>query len=324
MHNGFAPIMMQTLSKYGVDYILGLNVASNSAQAGATFAVFLKTKNKAFKSLAGVAALNAILGITEPALFGVTSRLKKPLIAVSIGGGVGGAIAAFFKVQSLGIATGPIIGIPLFIGPTFIYFVISCTVACILGFVIAYVIGFEDIPEKASASAPSPVIEDANATEAVQSENIASPVEGKVIALGDVNDAVFAGKIVGDGLAVEPTIGKVLAPFDGVVLAAPETKHAIGLRSRSGAELLIHVGLDTVQLNGEGYTSHVHEGDTVAKGDLLLEFDIDAIKNAGYEITTPIVVTNMAAYQSVGATPERAVKAGDALLTLTAKQEVLV
>ncbi|NLC97334.1 MAG: PTS transporter subunit EIIC [Erysipelotrichaceae bacterium] len=147
MHNGFAPIMIQTLSTYGVDYIMGLNTSSNSAQAGATFAVFLKTKNIEFKSLSGMAAFNAILGITEPALYGVTSRLKKPLLAVSLGGAVGGMISGFFRVEALGMATGPIIGIPLFIGPTFKYFVLASIVSFIVGFVATIVIGFDDIPE---------------------------------------------------------------------------------------------------------------------------------------------------------------------------------
>lgn len=319
MHNGFSPIMIQTLSTYGVDYILGLNCASNSAQAGATFAVFLKTKNKEFKSVAGVAALNAILGITEPALFGVTSRLKKPLIAVSIGGAVGGAIAGFFRVESLGMATGPIIGIPLFIGPTFIYFVISCTVSCILGFILTNIIGFEDIPEKVSASTTTVSAEEPIVTSIVADETIASPLEGNIIPIENVKDNVFAEKVMGDGIAIEPTIGKVVAPFDGIIEVAFETKHAIGLKSYDGCELLIHVGLDTVELNGSGFTSYIHKGDTVSKGDLLLEFDINAIKKAGYDVTTPIIVTNTPMYKEIVKSNQKGTKTGKDLLTLTTK-----
>lgn len=314
MHNGFSPIMMQTLAKYGVDYIMGLNVASNSAQAGATFAVFLKTKNKEFKSVAGVAALNAILGITEPALFGVTSRLKKPLIAVSIGGAVGGAIAGFFKVEALGIATGPIIGIPLFIGPTFIYFVFSCTVAFIVAFIATNIIGFEDISENNTAI----VIEEPIVTAIVANEEVTSPLEGKIVPIEEVKDNVFAEKIMGDGIAIEPSIGRVVAPFDGVIEVAFKTKHAIGLKSFDGCELLIHVGLDTVELNGKGYTSHIKKGDTVSKGDLLLEFDIDAIKQAGYDIVTPIIITNTTMYQTIEKLSLNETKIGEQLLKLTA------
>lgn len=150
IHNGFTPIMMQSLSTYGVDYLMGLNVPANSAQAGATFAVFLKTKNKDFKSMAGSCAFSAILGITEPALYGITSKLRRPLIAVVIGGAVGGAIAGFFHVTATGIATGPIIGIPLFLTETFPYFVISCAASFVVAFVATMLIGFEDIPESAN------------------------------------------------------------------------------------------------------------------------------------------------------------------------------
>ncbi|EHJ57056.1 hypothetical protein HMPREF9318_01895 [Streptococcus urinalis FB127-CNA-2] len=148
MHVGFTPVMVQNLSQYGVDYLMALFVASNAAQAGATFAVFTKTKNKEFKATAGTAAFNAFLGITEPALFGVTSRLKRPLIAVAIGGAVGGVIAGAFRVEALGMGTGPIAGLPLFFGKTFIYYIISWVVALVIGFVLTYVIGFDDIPEK--------------------------------------------------------------------------------------------------------------------------------------------------------------------------------
>lgn len=147
IHNGFTPVMMQCLATYGVDYLMGLNVTSNSAQAGATFAVFLKTKNKEFKSMAGSCAFSAFLGITEPALFGVTSKLRRPLVAVGIGGAVGGAIAGFFRVSATGIATGPIIGIPLFLTDTFAYFVISCVVSFVVAFVATMILGFEDVPE---------------------------------------------------------------------------------------------------------------------------------------------------------------------------------
>lgn len=147
IHNGFTPIMIQSLATYGVDYLMGLNVTANSAQAGATFAVFLKTKNKDFKATAGSCAFSAILGITEPALYGVTSKLRRPLVAVSIGGAVGGAIAGFFHVTATGMGTGPIIGIPLFLTETFPYFVISCAVSFVVAFAATMVIGFEDVPE---------------------------------------------------------------------------------------------------------------------------------------------------------------------------------
>lgn len=317
MHVGFTPVMVQSLSKFGVDYMMALFVASNSAQAGATFAVYRKTKNKDFKALAGTAALNAVIGITEPALFGVTTKLKKPLIAVSIGGAIGGAIAGAFHVQASGMGTGPIAGIPLFLGPTFLYFVISNIVAFVVAFALTLVIGFEDIPEE-STSLSRADIDEKVVTTIIADQNIISPLSGKTVRLEDVQDAVFAEKMMGDGLAILPVEGKVVAPFDGVVEVAFETKHAIGLKSYDGCELLIHVGLDTVELNGKGFTSHVKKGDSVSAGDLLLEFDLESIQKAGYDTTTPIVVTNSALYESILQTEGKKVRVGDPILALKA------
>lgn len=317
MHVGFTPVMVQSLSKFGVDYMMALFVASNSAQAGATFAVYRKTKNKDFKALAGTAALNAVIGITEPALFGVTTKLKKPLIAVSIGGAIGGAIAGAFHVQASGMGTGPIAGIPLFLGPTFLYFVISSIVAFVVAFALTLVIGFEDIPEE-STSLSRADIDEKVVTTIIADQNIISPLSGKTVRLEDVQDAVFAEKMMGDGLAILPVEGKVVAPFDGVVEVAFETKHAIGLKSYDGCELLIHVGLDTVELNGKGFTSHVKKGDSVSAGDLLLEFDLESIQKAGYDTTTPIVVTNSALYESILQTEGKKVRVGDPILALKA------
>ena len=317
MHVGFTPVMVQSLSKFGVDYMMALFVASNSAQAGATFAVYRKTKNKDFKALAGTAALNAVIGITEPALFGVTTKLKKPLIAVSIGGAIGGAIAGAFHVQASGMGTGPIAGIPLFLGPTFLYFVISSIVAFVVAFALTLVIGFEDIPEESTSLSRADTHEKV-VTTIIADQNIISPLSGKTVRLEDVQDAVFAEKMMGDGLAILPVEGKVVAPFDGVVEVAFETKHAIGLKSYDGCELLIHVGLDTVELNGKGFTSHVKKGDSVSAGDLLLEFDLESIQKAGYDTTTPIVVTNSALYESILQTEGKKVRVGDPILALKA------
>ena len=155
-------------------------------------------------------------------------------------------------------------------------------------------------------------------TTIIADQNIISPLSGKTVRLEDVQDAVFAEKMMGDGLAILPVEGKVVAPFDGVVEVAFETKHAIGLKSYDGCELLIHVGLDTVELNGKGFTSHVKKGDSVSAGDLLLEFDLESIQKAGYDTTTPIVVTNSALYESILQTEGKKVRVGDPILALKA------
>ncbi|UUX33250.1 beta-glucoside-specific PTS transporter subunit IIABC [Fundicoccus culcitae] len=321
MHVGFAPVMLQSLTTYGVDYIMGLNVASNSAQAGATTAVYLRTKNRDFKAVAGAAALNAIIGITEPALFGVTSKLKKPLIAVSIGGAVGGAIAGYFRVEALGIGTGPIAGVPLFIGPTFIYFIISCVVAYIISFVLTLVIGFEDIPAAATQSVEEVVVSNPETIDELKTTSLLSPLSGEVKKLEEVDDHVFSTKMMGDGVAIIPNIGKVFSPVNGTIVTAFTTGHAVGIKSNDGAEVLIHVGLDTVELEGKPFTMLAKEGDLVHTGDLLVEFDIQAIKDAGYNTITPIVITNSNQYDQIEQLKYGTVREGEAILTLEKKKE---
>lgn len=315
MHNGLGPIMLQTISKYGVDYILALQVASNSAQAGSAWAVFFRTKNKEFKQLVQAAAFSATLGITEPALFGVHLKLKKTLAPVAIGGAVGGAIAAYFKVSSLGVATGPLIGIPLFIGETFVWYVVSFMAAFIVAFILTNIMGFEDVPVE-ELTAP---IQTSEMVDISLDQEVFSPLSGEVIQLENVNDKVFSQKMMGDGIAIKPNAGKVVAPFDGVVEVAFETKHAIGLKSYDGCELLIHVGLDTVELDGAGYTMHVKKGDAVSTGDLMLEFDIEAIQTAGYDTTTLVIITNTAQYEAIEKTTNKQEIIGDQLMKLIAK-----
>ena len=314
IHNGFTPVMVQSIATYGVEYLMGLNVASNSAQAGATFAVFLKTKNKDFKSMSGTAALNAILGITEPALYGVTAKLKRPLIGVCIGGAVGGAIAGFFHVTATGMATGPIIGIPLFITGTFIYFVISCAIAFVVAFVFVMITGFEDIKEEEYEEE----IGDLAAAAAVPAgeTEIASPMTGTVVKMEDVKDNVFASKMMGDGIAVLPSEGKVFAPFDGEINVTFPTGHAVGIHGKDGCDVLIHVGIDTVKLEGKGFRYHIQNGDKVKKGDLLLEFDIPLIKEAGYDVTMPVIIVNTDSYKEITKTEAQTVQNGDDLLTV--------
>lgn len=316
IHNGFTPVMVQSIATYGKEYLMGLNVSSNSAQAGATFAVFLKTKNRNFKQLAGSSAFSAILGITEPALYGVTAKLKKPLIAVCIGGGVGGAIAGFFHVSATGMGTGPIIGIPLFFTDTFIYFVISCVVSFVVAFVLVHIIGFEDIPEEQEEEEEETEHRTVEVKRA--EEDIFCPVEGTIVPLENVKDEVFASKMMGDGIAIEPSAGKVYAPFAGEVAALFPTGHAVGIRSTNGCEILIHVGLNTVELEGAPFQIKVKQGDKVTKGQILLEFDMEAIKTAGYDLITPVIVSNTPDYAEIIKTDNKIGAVGQKLMTVKA------
>lgn len=318
IHNGFTPVMVQSLSTYGVEYLMGLNVASNSAQSGATLAVSLKTKNKDFKSLAGTAALNAIIGITEPALYGITSKLKRPLIAVMIGGAVGGGIAGYFHVTATGMGTGPLAGLPLFLTGTFVYYVISCVISFIIAFALTFLIGFEDVSDNEYADNDNQIVirNDASITDKSAEEEIAAPIQGKVIDIEQVQDAVFSRKTLGDGMAIVPSEGKVYAPFDGTVSATVESRHAIGLSSVNGCNVLIHVGLNTVELNGEGFTYHVSMGNQVKKGDLLMEFDIKRLTGKGYTLTTPVIVNNAYDYSILNKTKSTEIEPGEILIYL--------
>ena len=317
MHVGFTPVIVQNLSQYGVDYLMALFVASNAAQAGATFAVFMKTRNKDFKATSGTAAFNAFLGITEPALFGVTSRLKRPLIAVAVGGAVGGAIAGFFRVEALGMGTGPIAGLPLFFGKTFVYYMISWIVALVIAFALTYILGFDDSPEKDGVVNNDIAEGEKIVTQVLANQTITAPLSGQIIALSELPDAVFASGAMGQGAGILPNEGKVFAPCDGSVELVFDTKHAIGLKSLDGAEILIHVGMNTVELNGAPFTAYVTAGQVIKRGDLLLEFDIPAIQAAGKEIITPVIVTNSADFTSVKVEGADSLVAGQDFLDLT-------
>ncbi|WP_296875217.1 beta-glucoside-specific PTS transporter subunit IIABC [Thomasclavelia sp.] len=316
IHNGFTPVMVQSISSYGVEYLMGLNVSSNSAQAGATFAVFLKTKNKDFKSLAGTAALNAILGITEPALYGITTKLKRPLIGVCIGGAVGGAIAGLFHVTATGMGTGPIIGIPLFLTDTFIWFVVSCSVAFIVAFIWVMITGFEDVPSDEYDEQFDNSLNNSNYLP--ESIEVCSATDGKLITMEQIPDNVFSKGMMGQCFAIIPQAGKIYAPASGTISAVFPTNHAIGITSDDGLELLIHIGIDTVNMEGKGFDGKVKQGQRVNKGDLLVDVDVDLemVKKAGYPDMVIHVVCNSNDFSQFNLVDTSDIKTGQPVLTL--------
>lgn len=287
MHHAFDPIMFANFAGPGFDGLfLPMMLATNFALGSACLAVGLKTKDKNLKSIAFSSGISAsIAGITEPGLFGVLLRLKRPLFGAMIGSGVAGLLVGIFNVKSYALASPGLIAMISFISPdkssNFINATIVAAVATVISFIATLVIGFEDFKK-----------EEKNDT-LVKDKNILSPIKGKIIPIEEVNDATFAKKIIGDGIAIIPEEGKVYSPVDGTIQVMFKTGHAIGLLSDNGDEILIHVGLDTVKLDGEGFSPKVKDGDHVNAGDLLLEFDLSFLKNQGYDITTPIVITNM-------------------------------
>ena len=305
MHWAFVPACLMSLANPGYDVLLlPAMLASNIAQSGATFGVAVKTKDKNIREMAIPAGISALLaGVTEPAMYGITLKLKRPMIAACIASGIGGLMAGFMSLKAYAFATPCLTAIVQFVSPEGGKNIICAIAVLIESFVVAFVLsiimtknetnGLEEIEQNED-------MKTAEVSEGLTGEmQISVPIKGEVIALSEVKDPTFAAGILGEGLAVVPEEGKVYAPFDGVCENIFDTLHAMGLKSDNGVELLIHVGLETVQLNGEPFTAHIQDGKHFQKGDLLLEFDIDAIKKAGCEIQTPVIVTNADEFDSI-------------------------
>ncbi|ECJ9746516.1 PTS beta-glucoside transporter subunit IIBCA [Listeria monocytogenes] len=296
LHWAFIPIFINNISVLGYDPINAMLYCTVFAQTGAVMAVMLKTRNQELRSLSITATISGFLGITEPAIYGVNLPYKKPFIMACVGSAFGGAIAGMSAAKMFGgFASGGIFGIPMFINPDgigwdFWGFLISLVVAFSVALILTYFFGFKDKVEEV-------VIQ--TGEKATLDETIYSPLQGELIALDDVKDEVFSAGIMGAGVAILPASGEIRAPFDGTVLSVFQTKHAIGLISKQGVELLIHVGLDTVNLNGQFFDIEVSESEEIKKGDLLGTFELDTIKKAGYDVTTPIIVTNSATLADV-------------------------
>lgn len=294
VHWGITPVTVGNYANLGYDTFTGLQASAVFSQAGATFGVFLKTKNKDMKGVSASAAITGLFGITEPAIYGVNLRLKKPMICGCIAGAVGGAIGGAFHAVSWsynmpGIATLPAYFKVGHLTP-FIGLVISIVVAFVLGAVLTYIVGFED-----EADDETKEIETSNETTETNGEatsEFVAPVTGNVIPVNQVKDEAFASEAMGKGVGIEPENGKVYAPFDGNVDAVFPTGHLVGLSDGNGAEVLIHIGVDTVKLEGKGFTTHIVQGDKVKKGDLLVEFDVELLKKEGYDTTVMFITTD--------------------------------
>lgn len=316
LHWGFAPIVFNNIAEYGRDTLFTITGPNNMAQAGATLGVFLKTKNKELKSLSGSAALSAVLaGITEPAIYGITLKYKKPFFIGAFFSGIAGAIVAASGAGAPTLLTTSILTLPGYIGKGFAGFCIACAIAYFGSAIVTYLFGFQDsmLPENDNNTA----VKGAKEKSSVRGEaEMTAPVNGKVILLSEVRDEAFASEALGKGIAIIPQDGRICAPCDGVVSALFPTGHAIGITSAKGAEVLIHVGMDTVRLNGAGFTSHVSEGQMVKAGDLLIEADLETIQKAGYDTTTPIIITNTEDFAEVETAGVGLVKAGVPVIKL--------
>ncbi len=316
IHHMYTVIDLGQISKFGMTYWLPLASAANVAQGSAALAVALKTKNKKLKSM----ALRAFMGITEPAIFGVNMRFFKPFVAASIGGGCGALYASIVGLGATGTGVTGIFGILLHLHRPMQY-IITLAIAIGVSFVLTWIIWKEETEKKEQKENNQNTQTGQNEqTEQNQttSENkiVYSPIKGKVIPLNTVKDETFAGEYLGKGVAIQPEQGRVVAPFDGKITVVMDTKHAVGITSNNGIEVLIHVGMDTVQLNGKYYQTHVKVDDEVKKGDLLLTFEKENIIAEGYEITTPVVITNTADFKQINVLTNKQSEEGDEVITL--------
>lgn len=296
MHYGLIPIGINLLATTGFDTVAGPGMmVSNIAQGGASLAVAFRCKNTEIKSLAASAGISAVCGITEPAMYGISLRFKKPLIAAMIGGGATGLFIGIMGVGRYAQVSPGLFALPSFLGEkgisNLIYAIIGCAIAFIVSFIISFILGIDEPKEDVKLNEQKEI--------KLDDEEIFAPLKGQVISLDKVNDSVFSSGSLGKGMAIIPSEGKIYAPADGTISAFFETGHAIGVTSKHGAEILIHVGIDTVNLKGKYFYPKVKQNEQVKKGELLLEFDLNKMKEEGYDCTTMIIVTNSQQYTSV-------------------------
>ncbi len=319
VHWGITPVTVGNYASLGYDTFTGLQASAVFSQAGAALGVFFKTKDKDMKGVSLSAAITGLFGITEPAIYGVNLRLKKPMICGCIAGAAGGAVGGAFNAVSWGYNMPGIATIPAYFKAghmtQFIGLLLSIVVAFVLGMILTIIVGFKEETsmeqsdtEKLDAAETDTVKSGTVRSDTVKSDTavqgsvrLASPVKGKVIPVTQVKDEVFASEAMGKGVGIIPKEGTIYAPFDGCADVVFPTGHAIGMTGDNGTEVLIHIGLDTVQLDGKGFKTHVSQGAHVKKGDLLIEFDPELIAGEGYDTTVIYIVTNMDAVGTVTA-----------------------
>lgn len=332
IHQMYTAIDIGQIAQYGVTYWLPLASAANIAQGAAALAVAVKSKDKKIKSLALPSSLSAFMGITEPAIFGVNLRFFKPFIAGCIGGGCGALYASIVHLGAKGTGVTGIFGILLCLEQP-VQYLIEMIIAVGVAFVISFLLYKDQKPEvraaaadgrSASAASETAAIESsetedaaATAAEPVKDETLNSPVNGRIVPLSEVNDETFASEMLGTTVAVEPSDGRIAAPCDAEVLNVFDTGHAICLTTKSGGELLIHVGVDTVKMEGKGFTKKVADGDKVHAGDVLIEADLDAIREAGYPATTMVILTNADQFSKVEKAEPGEVGTGSRIMDLS-------
>ena len=313
-HRALLPIGLNDVAMTGTNTLMCFAGSANFAQAGAALGVMFKTKSKELKQVAASSTLSAwLVGITEPAIYGCNLRLKKPMICAVIAGAAGGAIMGIGNAVNTGFANNGILTIMSYYGEgtsfgQFMAYIIGICVAFFGAAVLTYIVGFEDVDAAPAGAKALDADLDMGSTPSapahtVETLEIAAPVEGKAYPLNEVQDEVFASEALGKGIAILPSKGEVVAPADCTVSVLYPTLHAIGLKLADDTELLIHIGMDTVAMNGDGFTKHVNEGDSIKKGTPIVSFDIDKIKAAGHDTTVSVLISNTGDFASVEGIP---------------------
>ena len=311
VHHVFNLLEANLIANTGKDPLNAIITAAMTAQAGATLAVGVKTKDAKLKALAFPATLSAVLGITEPAIFGVNLRFGKPFIMGLIAGAAGGWLASILNLAGTGFGVTIVPGTLLYLNGQVLKYVLMVLVTLALGFALTWIFGYKEEEVEAQKEVVAEDIASAeSAPVALQAETIAAPLKGEVVALENVNDPVFSSGAMGKGAAIKPSGNQVVAPFDGEVQIAFPTGHAYGLKSDKGAEVLIHIGIDTVSLDGKGFDAKVQANQRIKKGDVLATFDSSVITEAGLDDTTMVIVTNTADFEDVSSVATGSVAEG--------------
>ncbi|KML05510.1 PTS beta-glucoside transporter subunit IIABC [Bacillus stratosphericus] len=323
VHWGITPMVLANFEQYGRDSFQAYQTIAVIAQVGAVMGVILKARNRETRKVGVSAGITGLFGITEPAIYGVTLRFKKPFIFGCISGAVGAVVASFFTPYYFAYAglPGPLTivnGIDADYPTSIIGILIGVAIALILPVVLIQMFGYgEDTVEQSAGETPLKDQDGETANTSMNNEEmITAPLTGKVLSLSEVPDAVFSSGAMGKGFAIHPTDNKLFAPFDGSVVMLAPTKHAIGLRSKFGVELLVHVGIDTVSLDGSAFTLNIKEGDKVKKGELLMTFDQEAIESKGLQTITPVIITNTQAYEDVIVEERSTCQPTDVMMTI--------
>jgi len=309
MHHAMTPIALQNFATQGYDMLMPMMFMTNIAITGAAAAIYFKENTKQGKTIVISSVISGLFGITEPALFGVLTKYKKAFLAATIGSTVASAFISFFGVRLYGYVLSSVFSIPAYIGPYFIYAMLGILIALSVSFALSYLFVVKGNKENSSSMKNSDVRSISEVAE------VASVMTGEVRPITEAPDPTFAQKLLGDGFVVFPTKGEVVAPFDGKLTMVYPTKHAIALTSNNGLEVLIHIGLDTVTLNGEGFELLAKEGDEVKKGQIILNADLKFIKSKEIEIATPVIITNLNE-QVLDLKKTGSVEAGDIVLSI--------